>query len=259
MLIVLALAIQTIIGGGIYKADTSAPLGFDPESGLLAYWKLDEASGNAIDDAGANDLTETSGTIASSATAIKGTSRDFEFLDSELFLIDDNADLSGGDTDFIMMAHVYMETVTSTPVIISKGVGEANDGGREYELFYHGTNNRFEFHKYASTTPVTLGATTFGAASPSTWYTLFAWHSATDNQIGIWVNDTSNTTATSTGVNDSTRRFRLGATTDVGGSGFDGLIDEVAFWRKNMTEAERDWLYNGGTGRTLAEIQNAVP
>jgi len=35
---------------------------------------------------------------------------------------------------------------------------------------------------------------------------------------------------------------------------FDGLIEEVAFYKRVLTAAERTWLYNSGAGRAYAEV-----
>lgn len=43
---------------------------------LVSYWKLDEASGNALDAHGSNTLIETSGAIAAAGGKINGA-RDF--------------------------------------------------------------------------------------------------------------------------------------------------------------------------------------
>ena len=53
-------------------------------AGPVAYWDMDDASGNALDNVGSNDLTETSGTIASAVGKV-GNARDLERGDTEHF------------------------------------------------------------------------------------------------------------------------------------------------------------------------------
>jgi concanavalin A-like lectin/glucanase superfamily protein len=221
---------------------------------LISYWKLDEASGDALDAHGTNDLTETSGTIAS-ATGKIGNARDFESADTEYFEIADNADLSTGDIDFTIAAWVNLESLTNG-TIASKYETVGNQ--REYLFFYnandHVTNNRFSFAVSSDGTGaalVTIDANNFGAPSTGTWYHVVAWHDSVSNQIGISVNaGTPDTASHSAGVFNSTTPFRLGAIFAGGGQFYqlDGLLDEVGFWKRVLTSQERTDLYNGGSG-----------
>ena len=66
---------------------------------LVSYWKLDEASGDALDSHGTNNLT-VNGSIGTAAGKI-GSARDLESSGSDqYFSLADNASLSTGDIDF---------------------------------------------------------------------------------------------------------------------------------------------------------------
>jgi len=214
---------------------------------LISHWNLDEASGNALDAHGGNTLTETGGTIASTTGKV-GNARDFEAGDTEYFEIADNTDLSTGDIDFTIAAWVKFETLGNY-AIISKWTPTGNQ--REYELGYTaGGTNRFRFQVSTNgSTTVTLSASTFGAPSTGVWYFLTAWHDATNNQLGIAVNaGTPDTVSHTTGVFNGTSAFAMGARPSAVGDYWDGLIDEVGFWKRVLTSDERTALYNGGAG-----------
>ena len=85
---------------------------------LISVWEMDEASGDAIDAHGSNDLTDTN-TVAAAAGKINGA-RDFETGNSECFLLADNTDLSMGDIDFSITAWVQLESKTADRSIVGK-------------------------------------------------------------------------------------------------------------------------------------------
>jgi hypothetical protein len=218
---------------------------------LVAYWPLDEASGNAIDAHGANDLTETGGTIAQGAgPGGVGNSRDFEAADTEYFDIADNTDLSMGDIDFEIAGWFNFETNGSFAGLISKLNG-ANEYGLQYQNA--GAYLSWNIRNSANDGWGTLHATSAGALSTATWYFITAGHDSVNNLIYVTLNAGSpESTAWSQGCNDSTSSFRLG---DQNASGyFDGLMAKVGVWKKVLTTDERTWLYNSGTGRTYAQI-----
>ncbi len=217
---------------------------------LISYYPLDEASGDALDAHGANNLTETSGTI-DSATGKVGNARDFELGDTEWFTKADNTDHSVSDIDFCLQAWIKPETVPS----LNMGVVTKDNisGNREYGL-YVGSDNKARFYVCASgTTVVAVLANNAGVLSAGTWYHLVGWHDSVNNQIGIAVNDgTPDTASHTTGVQNGTGPFQIGAFN--GTLQFDGLIDEVGFWKRMLTSGERTWLYNSGNGRSYADI-----
>jgi hypothetical protein len=215
---------------------------------LIAYYSLDEASGNAIDAHAAFDLTETSGTIASAA-GIVGTSRDFELTaDTEYFVRADEAGISVGDEDFTVCAWINAESLTSNHVIFAKNLAAGNQ--QSWRLRVIATTFLFQFSVSpdGTTTVTSVSATTFGAASTATWIFIVAWHDAAANTISIQVNDgTVDSTAHTTGVFDSTAGLSIGAG-DANVQNWDGLIDECGYWRRVLTSGERTSLYNGGAG-----------
>src|SRR5688572_575838 len=154
------------------------------KAAATANWPLDEASGNAIDSVGANDGTETSGTIGS-ASGVFGNARDFEAGDTEWFAVADHADISMGNIDFCIVFWAKPETVDSnlryavckgdsaTATQIPYGVAiEANrfrllvgDGGSNFTVVYQS-----------------------GTISAGNTYLVVAKHDSVNNVVGVSIN-----------------------------------------------------------------------
>lgn len=212
---------------------------------LIAYWKLDEASGNALDAVGSNNLTETNGPIAPGTGIINGD-RTFVSALSQYFTIADNTDLSTGDIDFTVQAWVKAATFPSFPGIMGKWNGGASQ--KEYVLYYDSGVNKFGLFVSSDGSADSAGVFWSSTASTATWYHILAWHDSVNNLLGIAVNDgTPVTTSYSSGVHDGTAAFNL-AFPDLSGAKWDGQIDECAFWKRMLTSGERTSLYNGGAG-----------
>lgn len=223
-------------------------------SGLVSYWALDEASGTRNDSHGSNHLTDNA-TVAGTTGKISNAA-DFEAGNSEYLSLASNADVQTGDIDFTFAAWVNLESAAGLRTILSKFNNTSNL--REYLLDYSATTSRFRFTVSSNgTSTTTVSADNFGAASLATWYFVVAWHDATANTINIQVNNgTPNSAAHTGGVFTGSAAFRIGAAVASGGAPayFDGLIDEVAFWKRALTDAERTDLYNSGSGRNYAYI-----
>lgn len=217
---------------------------------LVSYWKMDEASGNALDAHGSMTLTETSGTIGT-ATGKLGGARDFERGDTEYFEHADHADLSVGNIDFTISCWVKHESSSVYNPIIFK---QNENTGVAYSLIFDGDGDGL-YHfavssgdGYVDWTEVATGPNGGGPPSNGVWYFLVAWHDSVANTINISVNDTDLVSVPySAGSYDDGGPFYLGASPDVAGY-FDGLIDEVGFWKRVLTSGERTQLYNGGAG-----------
>lgn len=227
---------------------------------LISYWPLDEASGSALDAHGSNDLAESASDTIDSAAGHVGGARDFELADTEYFSIADNADLSTGDIDFTIAAWVNLESLGTRTIVSKFSTGASS---REYTLQEVGTGAsarlRFSVDSNGTAIDTAVNADTFGAVSTATWYFVVAWHDSVNNVIGISVNDISDTAAHSAGVFDGTAAFAIGARVNADGDYFDGIIDEVGFWKRVLTSAEITELYNAGAGRDYAYIAGAAP
>jgi len=222
---------------------------------IVAYWAMDDASGNATDSVGSNTLTENgTGGIASTTGKISNC-RDFEAGDSDYFSIADNADLSTGDIDFSGYCWLNFESQATfgkwTGATIFGKWDSAVTSSWEYVLYYNASNNRMEFYKSSDGSPpniVGVTASTYGAVPIGTWIFVACGHNATSNDIWISVNGgTPNTLSTSTGVYNGTCAFRVGWVDSGTSEKYDGLIDEVAFFKRDI-RSDLSSFYNGGSG-----------
>jgi hypothetical protein len=235
---------------------------------LVSYWKLDEASGSAIDAVGSETLTDNN-TVTSAAGKVGGA-RQFTVGNAEYLSHADDANLSAGDIDFTFQAWVQLSGGLVADRVILAKTPAAGQGPREYYLRYSSTFNRFQLQVQGATGGVVVvTANNGGPVSAGVWYLVHAWHDSVNNLIGISVNaGTADTTAHSLGVSDGTGSFTIGKDGDFTGDYWNGLIDEVGFWKRVLTPTERTTLYNGGQGlgypftaeavRTVTAVRSAA-
>jgi hypothetical protein len=225
--------------------------------GLISYWRLDESSGSRADSHGGNALAENGG-VGSAAGKI-GSAADFDGANDYLSRAD-NADLSTGNIDFTLQAWVQLGSKSAGRAIVSK----LNSSGTssEYTLLYDSADDRFEFRITGNGVAWqgTVTANAFGSPSAGTWYLLHAWHDSVNDEIGIAVNaGTPDTASYASGGTDTASPFNVGSYGGGAGDFFDGLIDEVAFWKRVLSGAERAELYNSGSGLAYPFTAGAGP
>lgn len=226
--------------------------------GLESYWPLNEASGNAIDVHGSNDLTETSGTIAAATGKISGA-RDFEAGDSENFRAASSASLTTGDIDFTVSAWVMLESTGDNREIVCK-FNAGGDSASEFKLDYGSAADRFRFVVRVASggSNGTVTDTVLGAPSLATWYFLVAWHDAGANTLNLQINNgTVDSVSHTTGVRTGTVDWVIG---DVSASGdpWDGLLCEIGFWKRVLTSDERTALWNDGDGLAYEDFDGGA-
>lgn len=205
---------------------------------LISYWKLDEASGDAVDAHGSNTLTDHN--TVTSGTGKINTARQFTRANSEFLNHTSNSDLQTGDIDFTIAFWINLDSQPGTEVVVMKG--DDVGGTHEHGCFQTGSNMKFSVENGS-------GSATDGTTlSNGTWYFVVVWHDSVNNQVGISVNDnTPTTSAYSGGITAAGSNFEVGG--DVNGSRYvDGRIDEMGFWKRVLTSGERTQLYNGGAG-----------
>lgn len=213
------------------------------DSFLKAYWKLDELSGNAIDDKGANDLTDNN--TVTTAAGIIGTSRSFTAADNEYFSIADNADLAGGDVVIFVWAWVRHGALNpaTTPGIMAKWPG---GGQNEFSLYADGNTQRYGFDVSGNgSDTITVTANSHGDPADEVWHLVMGWHDPILNTINIQVDaGTVDSTSHSAGVHNGTGEFTLGGI----GTSFTwtGQIDESGWTTRIWSAGERVAFYNYG-------------
>lgn len=219
---------------------------------LLSYYKLDEASGNAIDAHGANNLTDFN--TVGSATGKIGNARDFNRAASEHFHAATSSEFSFGNTDYSFSCWAYAETTSGVlRVLLSKR--QTNVALSNYTVYFNSDN----------TLDCWIGRTSGGvfivegpAISLNTWYHIIMSHNAATDTVRLVVNGTVYTgTYTGTPATPSSATFRIGAQN--AGDYWDGLVDEVGVWDRVLTTDEEAALYNGGAGVSYEHLDATVP
>ena len=216
-------------------------------TGLVAYWGLDEASGNALDKhSGGLTLTQ-SGNPGADTGKVYATARTFNGS-SQYFSRNSEAALQTGNIDFAIAAWVYLPSVTgdNKPIVYKGGTSSAIDYYLDYSVYVA----RFRLVVTANgSTEAWVAADTFGAASSNTWYFVAGWHDAVANTLNIAINGgAADSAAHSTGVYAGTGAFAIGKI-QAYNKFLSGRIGPVAFWKNRTLDATaRAALYNGGAG-----------
>lgn len=216
---------------------------------FIAYYSLEEASGTRVDSRGGNNLTDVN-TVGQAVGKVANAAQ-FVIANSEYLDLADSPALSVGDIDFEFSVWVYLDSKAAFQTVFSKW----DSPSLEYLLVYDNGADRFTwFTRLAdNSSTVTVSSNTFGAVSAATWYHIHVYHDATNDLIGINVNNGAfDTAANAGGVLDATAPFRVGRYESPAYLG--GRVDELGFWKRLLTMAERTWIYNGGNGRSYAEI-----
>ena len=219
---------------------------------LIAYWKLEEASGTRYDElngCGGSGCDLTDNNTVTQNTGIIGNAGEFTMANNEYLSHDDNADLSTGNIDFTVVLWVYLKSKPQTLMrFVNKNSGTNNQ--REFSVMYHNVTDLFVLQVSSDGTVTnTIDDTVLGHPSLSTWYFVTIWHDAVSDTINIQTNNGNvNSQSYSNGVFDSSSPWILGGQTAADVYYLDGRLDSVGFWKRVLTSTERGYLYNSGAG-----------
>lgn len=210
---------------------------------LVDNWPLDESSGNRTGAHAGIVLTDTN--TVTSGTGKISNAASFARANSERLIASDTATLSTGNIDFTIACWVNFTTLTSGSFTLASKFAS---GESEWVLDYEKASDNFRFYVSNDGSSLTIqSASTFGTASTGTWYWVCAWHDSVNDTLNIQINNGDvDSQAYSSGVNDGTSEFQLGARG--GANHLNGLLDEFNFWKRVLTADEKTELYNSGSG-----------
>lgn len=213
---------------------------------LRAHYKLDAASVVA-DSHGTNTLTNNNGvgTVAGKLNE----AANFVAASSQSLSIASNADLSFGDEDFSISCWIRPDDVSGSVVL-----GKINsDFSTSYGLSFFGGTLSFSVDDGSFMD----GVASWGSAlSTGTWYHVVCRHNATTNIVSITVNNgTPVTTAYALGSVAGDGAFIIGEN-GIGGSFYDGAVDEVCVYGKYLSDEEVAALYGNGTPPAYEDFGN---
>lgn len=211
---------------------------------IVAYWKLDEASGTRYDSAGANNLTDYN--TVGTATGRIGTAISYPAGNTNKYIgCADNDALSMGDIDFTIAGWWKRTDVNGQGQLVNKW--DWNIPSREYLVDVHPST----YCRFGVATTGQSQATVADVFYPSIgdWTFLVAWHDASADTINIQVNArTLVSAAHSGGVNNGTAAFTIGPYSVLANYATDCDMDEIGIWKRVLTSDERATLYNSGAG-----------
>lgn len=207
---------------------------------LVSYWKLDETSGNAADSVGSNTLTNTGVVYNTSGKINNGA----VFVDSENDKLTKSgpATVSGASS---VAGWIYPTALSDAVTRLFWNSRSPTDYGLDIQIY--DSKLRFDIgngSSWLSNTDVTYDFVT------NTWYHIVFAFAAT-NSVDIYINGVKVNTTAFTGtplICDANHDIYLGSESST--TGFDGTIDEVGLWSRQLTQNDVEILYNKGFGRT---------
>lgn len=226
--------------------------------GLKAFYGLNEVSGNAIDETGNHDLTDTNTVTAANGPG-QGFARDFEVSNDEHFTLASHADFQGGSGVSITVAAWVKCESQATHMVIASKWNNGNDGS-EWKLEYRaGANDKYRFIINDGTGNASVFADTFGTIPLAEWHYIVAYYDADANSIGISVNNTAtDTTADSDGMQSTSNQVTIGRQDNATSLDWDGLICRIGIWKRILTAAEKSELYNLNDGLIYEELTDGL-
>lgn len=250
LLYAVAFVVLFVPAGWSYASATSVSSDASLSNDLISYWPLDESSGTRVDVKGSNDLAEIN--TVGSTTGIKGTAADFEGSNSENLAIS-NAAQSGlnitGDLSFSMW--IKPETFDSGDgqLLLSKWQHNASN-----QYFVYLTDSSLGVYMDDDCTGYSYVIRTWNHSMVAgNWYHVAVVYNASSGSAEAFVNNSS--LGTITGLPHSiagcSAAFELGLrdTPYLPSSYyFDGAMDEVGIWNKDLTTTDIANLYNNGGG-----------
>ncbi len=217
---------------------------------LSSYWKLDEASGNAIDAHGVDDATIT-GTIGTTTGRINGA-RNFDNPSNQQFGVSNRASINFADIHWCAGGFFRLHSTSGQQTLWSRYRVSGNL--RSMELFFNldGTSGLLQFNMSSNGQSGTLStrtAATFGTLSSDTTYWCYIEHDPTANLIGISINNgTLDTASHSSGAFQNNLPLTFGRRENAT-FGLNGWMDEWFFYRnRRLDSSERAEIYNSGAG-----------
>ena len=224
-------------------------------SGLVGYWKMDEAgwtqnctTPTVIDSSGTgNTLLSCPSTTGPTTTVGKfGQGGSFDGSDDYIY-ISSNSTLKPTN-DMTISLWVKLDVLPSTrgeAAMLARKDHSASPW-HSYQ-FYVETDNQVYF-QWLNSSGTTHSATAITVLTAGTWYHLTAWKSSTGVKVFVnGVDDTFSTPTPSGTILDSDGIFTLGAVFD-NQKRTDGIIDDVRFYNRALETGEIVGLYNWGRG-----------
>lgn len=218
---------------------------------LTACWDHNETSGVRYDWS-ANDRDLTDYNTVGYGTGKSSNAADFESGNAEALYIASNSVFEVANASFYLGAWVNLESTPSYATIAAK-YHNSTAASQAWALIVNsGTPKLFT----EGNAILAWGST----LSTGTWYYVEYWYDATGDKQYLNVNNgTPVSISDNDGLITTTTEFDLGAFGTHQNGYFDGLMDTVVMYKNDFPDAnEREWLYNSGSGRSCADLDQAT-
>ncbi len=205
---------------------------------LISYWKLDEATGNALDAHGSDPLTE-NGTVPAQTGQINGARGAYAtantFNNTNVLSID-------SATSHSVSLWINILSFGTRGVLNVGGDGDANVFESRFTLT---PGNTFQVRTVESGVAVRL---TVAAALSTGWrHIVFTYDGSTRDAI-LYIDGSSAATATGSSGGNAGTKFFIGHSADSGTELTTGYMDETGLWNKVLSPSEVTELWNSGSG-----------
>jgi hypothetical protein len=269
----------TYLAGNRIRGTSTERGTFGLSSGLKAYWKFNEASGDIINQAGTVGSTDSLGSGAD--LQVTGATYDVTGKIGKALSFDGTNDYALAGSSLSQWNYAHSTTATSTIVawilsdvdqtekvifddsIALQGGGTTVQSGVTFET--RSVNKLGYTVRNTSGQTITQLITTANIYPDNTNYFMACVtydHNLSSDNLKISVNDGTRQTATKSantptngnanGVGTVASRSRLN-------TGFlNGNICEMSIWNRVLTDAEITALYNSGTGKTIDTVKGAT-
>ncbi len=234
-------------------------------NGLSAWWTLNEASGTRNDSSTSAQHLSDNNTVASQTGKVSNAA-DLEKNTLEYFSRPSSNQLRMGSGNIYVSAWIKAEDLmVSYPHVLAKR--DASTTNSEYQLRVNASNpsnKTVDFIVWGTTGNYTT-ATSSVPITEGQWYFVEGWTDKANNTAYVNINNGTPGSATWPANENrdgaGTASLLVGARDNNGiGEYWDGLIDEVVFYKRMLSPTERSWLYNNGSGRTYSALtQPAAP
>jgi hypothetical protein len=205
---------------------------------LISYWTLDEASGNRMDSHGTNHLVPTAGNPGSFPFVLGNAAYANGAAGQPYLACASNSSLQVTG-DFTLSFWVRVDGPGTANTVI---IGKNNPGFSSLDfLASHSATNGLTFQ---------AGGATVAKGSPEAAYQqrhVIVWFDSADNKLRMRIDDAT------TYVSPGTATLIQGAdpfavlSGSYGNLNWNGLADEIAFYKRKLNSAEMTALYGGGT------------
>lgn len=206
---------------------------------IVALWKLDEASGNALDAVGSYGMTATgtpgalTGIVSGGRNLVRASVQYFGVASAAVTALPLTVACWFRCTSVSINQNIFCQAPASNNFAWGLAVNGSN------KLQFYASNGSGSFDLLNGTTTISSGTWYFGA---------IVWRTATDREI--YINAASEGTSSVSRTPDATNnKMRIGIYSGSSDAdSFNGDVDEVAYWSRALSGSELTSLYNGGAG-----------